>query len=242
MILILGTTPDDILYYQNQMKITDKGIIRGNHPYYVGSFGGKEICLTYTGNTTILASAITSFMISTFEPYITISVGTVWGFSKGVNQGDLFIAERVYIGDTDFESFNNLIFSEAINIDSYYTSEDTYIRHLERLNSTSGNLVINRGPIISVNKFLKSRAEAQKIIDRQHNYLSGKTAFDSEVGGIAATCKFYRIPWLIVKAVSYEIGNEDQSINFVRKGLEVQPSIGYLLELLFDYLATTMEI
>lgn len=241
MILILGTTPDDIIYFQNRMKLEKSGSIRGIHPYYVGRFADKDICVTFTGNSSLMSATITSYMITKFDPYVVFAVGTVYSASDGLKQGDYFIAERVYLGDVDYSAFEDLQFSQVIHMSNYYTSEDSYIKHLERLNSTAGNLTIMRGPLISMNRFFVDRKQAQKVIDRQESYLGGRTAFDTEMGGIVASCRFYEVPWILLKAVSYEIGKDDQLLSFVRKGLEAQPNIGHLLGLLFDFLNHSLE-
>lgn len=241
MILLLGTTPDDILYYKNRMRITKRGTISNSHPYFIGTFAGKEISLTYTGNSNLMSATIASVMIKEFEPYLVIAIGSLYSASPKLKQGDLFIAERLYMGDVDYSSFEDLYFSQALHMSSYYTTDDQYLKYLEILNSQSHNLRLVRGPVISMNRFYVNMADAQKVIDRQQNYLGGATAFDTEAGGIVAACNFYQVPWLLLKAVSYEIGNDQQVISFVRKGLLAQPSIGNLVELLFNFLNTSVE-
>lgn len=241
MILLLGTTPDDIIYFKNRMKVTSKGTISNGHPYYIGTFANKEIALTYTGNSNLMSAVIASIMIKTHEPYLVIAIGSLYSASPKLKQGDLFIAERLYMGDVDYASFEDLYFSQALHMSSYYTTDDQYIKYIEILNSQSHNVTLVRGPLISMNRFFVRLDEAQKVIDAQDNFLGGATAFDTEAGGIVAACNFYQVPWLLLKAVSYEIGNDSQVISFVRKGLEAQPSLGNLIELLFNFLNTSVE-
>ena len=241
MILLLGTTPDDILYYKSRMKISKQGKVTNGHPYYIGMFAGKEIALTYTGNSNLMSATIASVMIKEYEPYLVIAIGSLYSASPKLKQGDLFIAERLYMGDVDYSSFEDLYFSQALHMSSYYTSEDQYLKYIEILNSQSQNLNLVRGPIISMNRFFVNLDEAQKVIDKQIDFLGGATAFDTEAGGIVAACNFFGVPWLLLKAVSYEIGNDKQVISFVRKGLLAQPSVGNLIELLFNFLNTSVE-
>lgn len=241
MILLLGTTPDDILYYKNRMKITKRGFIHDDHPYFVGTFAAKEICLTYTGNSNLMSAVITSYMIKTFEPYLVIMIGSLYSASSKLKQGDLFIAERLYMGDVDYASFEDLHFAQALHMLSYYTTDDQYIKYIETLNSQSHNYTLVRGPLISMNKFYVDLEAAKKVIKKQEHFLGGATAFDTEAGGTVAACNFYQTPWLLLKSISYEIGNDKQVISFVRKGLEAQPNIGYLIELLFNFLNTSLE-
>ncbi|OQC50074.1 MAG: 5'-methylthioadenosine/S-adenosylhomocysteine nucleosidase [Tenericutes bacterium ADurb.Bin024] len=242
MILLLGTTPDDILYIKNRMIMKEKGAVnKDEHFYYVGEYGGKEICMTYTGHSNIMSAVLTSYMIRKFNPYLVISIGSAQSASANLNQGDLFIAERVYIADLDYGNYTTLPLRDTIHMHPYYVSEEVYIKHFELLNSETGNYKLVRGPVISVNNFVKDKAEAEKIIARQENYIEGATVFDTEMGGIVACCKFYGVPWLYLRSVNYEIGKEEQLISFVRKGVEAQPRIGALVEQLFIFLNTSLE-
>lgn len=241
MILLVGTTPDDILYYKNRMKITKKAEIHPGHPYYLGRFANKDIALTYTGNSNLMSAVISSYMIKTYEPYVVIAIGSLYSASQKLKQGDLFIAERLYMGDVDYASFEDLHFAQALHMQSYYTTEEEYIKYIEILNSQSHNLTLVRGPLISMNKFYVDFDAAQKVVKKQESFLGGAVAFDTEAGGIVAACNFFQTPWLLLKSISYEIGNDKQVISFVRKGLEMQPHIGHLIELLFNFLNTSLE-
>lgn len=241
MIVILGTTPDDILFIRNKMTLKEKGALKGSHFYYVGVYAGKDVALTYTGNSNFMSGVIASYMIRKFDPYLVLSLGSCSSASEGLNQGDLFIAERVYLGDFDFNSFENRMFTSALNMLSYYVTEDSYLRYVERLNSASGNFTLVRGPVISVNKFYIDKEEANQVIASQENYLGGKTAFDTEMGAIVTCCRFFQVPWLFLKSINYEIGRNEQLLSHVRKGVEAQPRIGELVEQLFLLLSTSLE-
>ncbi|HOA11333.1 MAG TPA: hypothetical protein PKO14_02845, partial [Bacilli bacterium] len=111
MILLLGTTPDDILYIKNRMIMKEKGAVnKDEHFYFVGEYGGKEICMTYTGHSNIMSAVLTSYMIRKFNPYLVISIGSAQSASSNLNQGDLFIAERVYIADLDYNNYTKIAF------------------------------------------------------------------------------------------------------------------------------------
>ncbi len=241
MILLLGTTLDDILYIKKGMKITEKGSLKGQHFYYVGTYAGKEICLTHTGNTNLMGAVIASYMIRKFDPYLIISIGSCSSASPGLLQGDLFIGERVYLADIDYNSFENRMFSEALHMSSYYVTEDMYIRHLELINSQSGNYRLARGPVIAVNKFYTNETEAAEVIAKQENMIEGKTAFDTEIGGVVTCARFYEVPWLFLKSINYEVGKSDQLLSHVRQGVIAQPIIGELVKQLFILLSTSVE-
>ncbi|MFA5660012.1 MAG: hypothetical protein WC968_01260 [Bacilli bacterium] len=241
MILLLGTTPDDILYIRKKMKLVEKGALKGDHFYYVGEYGGKDICITYTGNSNLMSSIICTYMIRKFDPYLVISIGSCSSASKGLKQGDLFVAERVYLGVFDYNSVNDRHFSEAIHMAPYYVTEDSYIRYVERINVSAGNYKLVRGPVLNVGKFYTDMNEVNKLIDNQENFLGGKIAIDTEMGGIVTCARFFGVPWLMIKAINYEIGEDEQLLTHVRVGVEAQPRIGAIVAQLFNFLNTSLE-
>lgn len=243
MILIIGTNEDDIFYFQNRMKITEKSTIATRFPYYVGTFAGKEICLTYTGYSNIASSTVASYMIAKYRPYIVICVGTVTAFSENLKQSDLFIAERVYLGDIDFTALGgeNVRYGQIKEMPAFYSSEDDYIKLIETINSRTENLHIGRGPLISTNVFFKNREKANLLLHSNFAHIESTTAFDTESGGIITACYIHEVPWLLLKSVNYEIGKDTQLLSATRVGIEAQPHIGNLIETLLEELVHSFD-
>jgi len=242
MILIIGTTEDDIFYFMNRMKITEKNTIATKFPYYVGTFAGKDICLAYTGYSNIASAVVASYMIDRYKPYIVICVGTVSGYSENLHQSELFIAERVYLGDIDFTPLGgNVRYGQIKEMPAFFSSEDDYVKLIETINSRTENLRIGRGPLISTNVFFKNRKKANELLNSNFAYIESTTAFDTESGGIIAACYIHEVPWLLLKAVNYEIGHDEQLLSSLRVGIEAQPHIGSLIETLLEELVHSFD-
>lgn len=241
MILIIGTTQDDILYFKNRLKISEENKIAMKHPYYVGSFAGKNVCLAHTGYSNIASAIITSFMITKYKPYIVISVGSVASISPNLHQGDLFIAERLHLGDMDLTALGNAKYGQIKDLPVFYSSEDDYIRLIQTLNSRTENLNIGRGPLVSVNTFHTNQKAANELIKKNFSHIENKIALDTESGGVVSACFIHDVPWLLLKAVTYEVGKDNQLLSALRIGLEAQPHIGSLIETLLEELVHSFD-
>lgn len=237
MILIIGTTKDDIIYYKNRMRVKEEGKINAVFPYYVGKLANKDVCLTYTGFSNISSGIITSFMISKFRPYIVIITGAASTLNSKVEQADLFIAEKIYLGDIDLTSYDDEVkYGQIKNLPPFYSSDEDYIRMIETINSKTENRHLLRGPLISTNAFYNDAKLATKVIKDKFGNIESMTAFDTEAGGIATTCVIYGVPWLLLKVISYHVGNEIEFISSPRISVEAQPHIGYIIEVLLEEL------
>lgn len=242
MILIIGTTEDDIFYFKNRMKITEKSTIASKYPYYVGTFAGKDICLAYSGYSNIASAVVASAMIARHHPYIVICVGTVSAFSENLHQSELFIAERVYLGDIDFTPLGGgTRYGQIKEMPAFYSSEEDYIKLIETINSRTENLHIGRGPLISTNVFFKNRKKANELLNSNFAHIESTTAFDTEAGGVITACYVHEVPWLLLKAVSYQIGRDEQLLSALRVGIEAQPHIGNLIETLLEELVHSFD-
>lgn len=237
MILIIGTTEDDIIYFKNRIRIKETGKINKDYPYYVGRLANKDICLTYTGFSNLASSAVTSFMLAKFKPYIVIITGAVSTLNAKAKQSDLFMAEKIYLGDVDLTAYSDeLKFGQIKNLPPFFSSDEDYIKMIETINSRTENRHLIRGPLISTNAFFADKKLANAVIKEQFNNIESMTAFDTEAGGIAAACGIHDVPWLLLKTVSYHIGDEIEFITSPRISVEAQPHIASIIEVLLEEL------
>lgn len=238
MIMIIGTTEDDILYFKTQMDITSTEILANHHEVYIGQFFGQEICLTTSHYSNSMAAMISGICLEKYRPYIVIIVGSVHGFDEALHQGDLLLTERVYLGQTDFTPLGNVKYGQISGMPIFFHSEDDYLRIIESLNKRMKNSNIYRGSVLATNHFFVNREKVITLINHHFASVENLIALDTELGGIASACHYYDVPWLSIKSVNYVIGHDNELINFIRKGLEAEPAIGSLIGALFTELGT----
>ena len=67
--------------------------------------------------------------------------------------------------------------------------------------------------------------------DESNNIIAtiGIRAYDNSNAGIAIACHIRQVPLVAIRAVAYEIGNPEQKLNWIRKGLECSPTIGKII-------------
>lgn len=54
-------------------------------------------------------------------------------------------------------------------------------------------------------------------------------------------CYVHEAPWLLLKAVNYQIGKDEQLLSSLRIGIEAQPYIGNLIETLLEELVHSFD-
>ena len=234
MILIVGASLDDVEYIQKRIIDPRIEVIANRYDVYIGIFGGKEIACAMTGYGQEMASMITALLIEKYKPYLVVNIGTVSSISPNLDQGDLFIADRVYAMDVDLLALGKYRYGQIPELPMFYTSDFDTVQTIHALNGMNKNKRIVQGVLLSSNKFHSNLDDVKEVIQDHFSKINNVLAVDTEAAGFAAACYLYDIPLVIFKACSYEVGNNHQLLSRVRVGVEQAPEIGQLLNLLFQ--------
>ena len=229
MIAIIGATSDDILYFKNKMVIEKEEKLFKDTSVYVGTIVGKEICVVATGLSMELSAIASALTIEKYNPYLVYNIGTVHSIDKRLKQGDIFLAERIYLGDVDLSPYGRISYGQIQGLPPFFLPESSIIAKLEAAAATLTSRYLIRGYLFSNNRFFTKEKEISPILN---SYFAGSTnllATDNESGGVAIACYLKEVPYVCIKSVSYEMDNDIQLINHIRKGLEAQPAIGKII-------------
>jgi len=243
MILIIGSTPDDIIYFVNRMHIASEETLANRTKVYVGEFSRQQIVVSHTGNTMMMASLMTGILIEKYHPYLVINVGYAHSISPLIKQGELFLAKRVYLGQVDLTPIGGkLKFGQVPGASLFAHSEDMCLNILEMHNNREANVKIVRGFIMSSNLMMTDIDSTKKFVKEHYQGFENIIAVDTEAGGVAVACQFFDVPIVCLKAVTYEVGNKEQFVARERIGVEMTPIIGNLVGHLFTELASQEQI
>lgn len=231
MIAIIGTTPDDILYFKSMMVIEKEETIGLNIVCYVGKYSQVDAVVVATGHSNMLSSSVTTMVIDKYDPYLIFCVGQVTSIVSNAKQGDIFIAERVYLGNLNMDGFGRVTYSKIPNLPEFFFTKETLIEKILTDVSAVTSRYIIRGCLYSSDVFYTDKSLIIPTISKYFAEGNNIYAFDCETAGVFLASFNKNVPVLCIKVISNEIDNKDQLINFVRKGLEVMPTIGKIITL-----------
>ncbi|MCR4562546.1 MAG: hypothetical protein K5694_05035 [Bacilli bacterium] len=229
MILIVGSNNDDILYFKAKMHDAKETQILGEYHCFIGTISRNEVVLATLGCTNILASTLTSILIERYQPYIVFNVGTVFSFSNALHQGDIFLPERYYSSMVNYEAYGRYSFGQIPNFPPYLIQDTAFNSKVERLVFSITTRYVQRGYLLSGDKFTFRGEEIAAVVDDHYIAQEGLYAYDDHSFGVAMVCHLYNIPLCTIKGVSFQMGQDDQALSFRRKGLEIQPAIGKII-------------
>lgn len=229
MIAILGVTEDDILYFKTKMDLKGTVDVFGDIKAYLGSIFKEDTIICAIGRSNYLSAMVTSAIISKYDPYLIFSIGSVGSFSDQLKQGDLFIPDRYYSADTDFSVPKIAPFGQIPGQPAFFVADTELNNKAESGAYLMTTRYIQRGYLLSGETLYMDLPPVQKIVKDHYLLEEGLVTYDCSSLGVALACTVAKTSFLTLKVVAYQIGKEDQKLNWVRKGLEMMPTIGKII-------------
>ncbi len=227
-ILIIGTTLDDISFLKTKLFHPQEEIVAKSFPVTLGEYGGKNVVLAYTGYGQELASIATSLLLQKYEPYVVVNVGMVSSLHPGLEQGDIYVVERIYLSQVSMMELNKSKYGQFPSLPAYFQSNDDLLQKLKNISEKSRKKMI-QGRLLSSNVFYTKKEEIEPILKDHYLKVDRIFATDTESGGVALACHLFDIPYVGLKICNYTIGKDEELLTRIRMGVRETPIIGQIL-------------
>jgi 5'-methylthioadenosine/S-adenosylhomocysteine nucleosidase len=229
MIAIVGEDMDDILYFKTKMSLTTSAKLFGNIEVYLGTLSKESAVVCALGRGNYLSSMLMAMILKQYQPYLVFNVGTCSSFSPQLKQGDLLIADRYYFAGIDFSSDHAGVYGQIPGMNPFYVADSSLNDKIENVAYLLANRYVQRGYLLSGENFYMDEAPVKDIV--QKNFLSAASlmAYDTSSAGVALACQMAETTLFTMRVVNYQIGKDEQRLNYVRKGLEAMPTIGKII-------------
>ncbi|MBR0294303.1 MAG: hypothetical protein IJQ67_00095 [Bacilli bacterium] len=229
MILILGSTHDDILYFESVMTERHEETIFDMYKIEIGKIFNQQVILAYDIYTSYMSALVTNYIISKYFVILVFVVGKCVTYNTDFKAGEIAVSKRVIIGDVDQVLEANVRLGQLPHFPrSFYTQEDISDVILTSLEKRSFSN-FQTATYISANVIYDS---VEKI---EHAYSDGfilghksNVVFDCTSGGVCIACHIAKVPYIAVKVVLKKVGektNVDNYINVLKKYADVGKAI-----------------
>lgn len=229
MIAIVGVSADDVLYFRTKLILEEQGILYGDVPYYKGTLSRQQVVVVALGDSCYLSSMLTAIIISKFEPFLIFNIGTVCSISPQLKQGDIFIPDRYYFDEVDFTAALKSEYGQIPGLGAFIVADNELNSSVKAASYVLTNRYVQRGYLLSSNTFYLEEAPLVEHLQNHFLKVDNLIAYDSSSTGVALACSLSKTALLTIKAVAFQIRHEEQKLNFLRKGLEVMPTIGKII-------------
>jgi len=227
MILLMGSSKDDILYFDTIIKnrVVHKQQFK-RFPITQGTIFNQNVVITYGAYTSYMTSALVESLINKYDPLIVILLGKCKALTDDLKIGDIAVSDTIIPLDVNQSEYCNVKIGQIPGIDrEYRTSLDV----LHILQGCFDKFLINNAyncTFMTSNRIFDSKNELNVYSD--DNLILGynrRLVLESEAYGAIIPCIFHEVPFVSIKAVDCEIGKRTEIDNFI-KTLDTYSKIG----------------
>ena len=201
MILIIGSTHDDILYFESVMANKKTEVLFDIYPLQFGTIFNQEVVLAYDIYTSYLSALITSYIIQKYFVVLVFVVGKCVSFNKDdVKPGEIVVSRRVILGDVDQVRETNVKLGQIPHLPRSLESSEEVIGYISSALEKRSFSKYDVATFISTNGIFDKTEKINHLI--MNDYVLGhknNVVFDCLSGGAFLSATIHKIPVVAVK-------------------------------------------
>ena len=216
MILIIGSTHDDILYFESVMTNKKEEKLLNIYPLVFGSIFNQEVVLAYDIYTSYISSFITSYIIQNYFIVLVFVVGKCISYSTDVKPGDIAISKRVILGDVDQIKEANVKLGQLPHLPRSLESSDEVIGYITSALEKRSFARYSIASFISCNRVLEKTENIQPLM--MNEFILGhrnNIVFDCISGGAFLASTLYNIPIVAIKVSEKQVDQPSTADNYI---------------------------
>ncbi len=204
---IIGAMEQEVAILKNALDNLQETRI-GGCTFYSGTLHDKSVVLLQSGIGKVAAAVGTTLLIQEFKPDVVINTGSAGGFDSSLNHGDVVISSEVRHHDADVTAFGYEI-GQMAGQPAAFLADEKLMAAAESALATLGDKHSVRGLICTGDVFVCT-AEKQAFI-REH--FPTVVAVEMEASAIAQTCHQFKLPFVVVRAIS-DVADKQSPMSF----------------------------
>lgn len=176
--------------------------------FFSGKLNGVDVVLLQSGIGKVAAAVGTTVLLNEYQPDLVINTGSAGGFDSTLNLGDVVISTEVRHHDADVTAFGYEMGQMAQQPAAFLADKKLIDVAEKALAQMEGKHAV-RGLICTGDAFVCT-AERQTFI-RQH--FPSVIAVEMEASAIAQTCHQFKVPFVVVRAIS-DVADKESPMSF----------------------------
>ncbi|WFB47710.1 5'-methylthioadenosine/S-adenosylhomocysteine nucleosidase [Vibrio coralliilyticus] len=176
--------------------------------FFSGQLNGVDVVLLQSGIGKVAAAIGTTVLLDEYQPDVVINTGSAGGFDSTLNLGDVVISTEVRHHDADVTAFGYEM-GQMAGQPAAFTADAKLMDAAEKALSQMEDKHAIRGLICTGDTFVCT-AERQAFI-RQH--FPSVIAVEMEASAIAQACHQFKVPFVVVRAIS-DVADKESPMSF----------------------------
>lgn len=216
MILVVGSSHDDILYFETLLSQKHNELLFEKYPVVFGRLFNQDIAIVSEVYTNYLSSLITSYFINKYYIMLVVNVGSCVGYSKNVQFGDIVLSKQMMLADVNQIGVRPVSLGQIPNgyPQFYHIQQDILSIVTNALDTRTVSKYVD-ATFFSSNTFYTRNSQIEPLlVDGQLTSIDENVVFDCTFGGIALACHIHKVACIAVKVVETLYGERLDYLNY----------------------------
>ncbi|CAM2974273.1 5'-methylthioadenosine/S-adenosylhomocysteine nucleosidase [Vibrio neptunius] len=176
--------------------------------FYAGKLNGVEVVLLQSGIGKVAAAIGTTMLLDEYQPDVVINTGSAGGFDSSLNLGDVVISTEVRHHDADVTAFGYEM-GQMAQQPAAFLADEKLMDVAEKALAQMEDKHAVRGLICTGDAFVCT-AERQAFI---RTHFPSVIAVEMEASAIAQACHQFKVPFVVVRAIS-DVADKESPMSF----------------------------
>ncbi len=206
-VAIIGAMEEEVVLLRNEIKDQTVITIAGSE-FTSGQMGEVEVVLLKSGIGKVNAAMSTTILLDRFKPDAVINTGSAGGFDPTLNVGDVVISTEVRHHDVDVTAFG-YEYGQVPQLPAAFHSDSDLQAIAEESAKAIEGIRIVKGLIATGDSFMSDPTRVEALRDK----FQGLQALEMEAAAIAQVCYLFKVPFVIIRALS-DIAGKESDLSF----------------------------
>ena len=207
MILIVGSSNDDILYFESILKNKKEFSVLNQFTAYSGEIFNQKVMLLKDMYSSYLSAAVISHVIEKYMVILVIYVGEVQSFTDSLNVGDICICRQAVIADVNLSDVTTVSKGQIPGFQQSFLSNAEITEAIYSLLENRTSVPHRLCTFVSSNYHPEDKEKMDSVANNDMIFgIAGEVVLSSEIGGIAIASKLHDVPYASVAVVGRKIG------------------------------------
>ena len=205
MIVILGETHDDILYFDSVLANRKQDEILGRYKISIGTIFSQDVLIVHDLFTSALSSAVTMYILEKYPVDLIIGVGRCVSVTKNIKNGNIVVSKKVIDVNVDLSMFENVAMAQIPGFSRDFDVQDDIIGYVCQGLERRIAIDYYRGIYLSTDNM--SDSMRNHLIDSRSMFAmeNESLVIDQNSAGIAVACRLKETPFIIIKVAENNV-------------------------------------
>ena len=209
MIVIVGDTHDDVLYFETILANKKQEVILDLFKIQTGTLFSQEALVLHDMSTNLLASSVLTYLIQTRIVDLVICVGKCISISEHLKAGDIALSTNVIDANVDLSMFKDVGMAEIPGFSREFPVQDNLYRYLADNLGKRPRIELHGATYLSSDNMSKDMIEYLKKHKTLFNENEPSFVLDHNSAGIALASVLGGVPFICAKVIEYGIDHSN---------------------------------